>query len=159
MTKNGRTPSAKREDAISNSEVHLSKIGPARCEKNYKGHSRRFDPEATRPSRGRRPKSANVDQMVRDSVHSVTDTRNTLPRELDTTDTHNRRPKCQEGRKGHARRENIPSRGQKERLTRTSFPGSPRQMSPFSGHAILCKQGRWGRGALPPLLCTGGDCL
>ena len=33
VTKNGRTPSAKREDAISNSEVHLSKIGPARCEK------------------------------------------------------------------------------------------------------------------------------
>ena len=66
--------------------------------KKYKGHSRRFDPEATRPSRGRRPKSANVDQMVRDSVHSATDTRNTLPRELDTTDTHNRRPKCQEGR-------------------------------------------------------------
>ena len=29
VTKNGRTPSAKREDAISNSEVHLSKIGPA----------------------------------------------------------------------------------------------------------------------------------
>ena len=22
-------------------------------------------------------------------------------------------------------------------------------MPPFSGHAILCKQGRWGRGALP----------
>ena len=30
-----------------------------------------------------------------------------------------------------------------------SFPGSPRQMPPFSGHAILCKQGRWGRGAVP----------
>ena len=29
VTKNGRSPSAKREDAISNSEVHLSKIGPA----------------------------------------------------------------------------------------------------------------------------------
>ena len=32
---------------------------------------------------------------------------------------------------------------------RTSFPGYPCHMSPFSGHAILCKQGRQGRGALP----------
>ena len=30
-------------------------------------------------------------------------------------------------------------------------------MPPFSGHAILCKQGRWGRGALPPLLCVRGE--
>ena len=28
MTKNGHTPSAKRDDVSSNSEVHLSKIGP-----------------------------------------------------------------------------------------------------------------------------------
>ena len=81
MTKNGRTPSAKREDASSNSEVHLSKIGPARCEKNYKGHSRRFDPEATRPSGGGRPRSANVDQMVGVASTQQTDTRNTLPRD------------------------------------------------------------------------------
>ena len=34
VTKNGHTPSAKREDVISNSEVHLSKkLGPLRCEK------------------------------------------------------------------------------------------------------------------------------
>ena len=43
----------------------------------------------------------------------------------------------------------FPRMGKKERLAPTSFPGSPRQMSPFSGHAILCKQGRWGRGAVP----------
>ena len=32
---------------------------------------------------------------------------------------------------------------------KSAIPGFPRQMSPFSGHAILCKQGRWGRGAVP----------
>ena len=39
----------------------------------------------------------------------------------------------------------------KEKHNRTSFPGYPCQMSPLSGHAILCKQGRWGRGAVPPV--------
>ena len=34
MTKNEEAPSAKREDAISNSEVHLSKIEPAQVRKN-----------------------------------------------------------------------------------------------------------------------------
>ena len=33
MTKNEEAPSAKREDAISNSEVHLSKIEPAQVRK------------------------------------------------------------------------------------------------------------------------------
>ena len=28
-------------------------------------------------------------------------------------------------------------------------------MSPLSGHAILCSQGKRGRGAVPSLLCTG----
>ena len=37
----------------------------------------------------------------------------------------------------------------KKKHNQTSFPGYPCQMSPLSGHAILCKQGRWGRGALP----------
>ena len=41
VTKNGRTPSAKREDASSNSEVHLSEIEPAQVEK-YKGQKSRF---------------------------------------------------------------------------------------------------------------------
>ena len=36
MTKNEEAPSAKREDAISNSEVHLSKIEPAQVRKNIR---------------------------------------------------------------------------------------------------------------------------
>ena len=44
-----------------------------------------------------------------------------------------------------------------QKHNRPSLPGSPRQMSHFPGHAILCKQGRWGRGALPPLLCVRGE--
>ena len=36
MTKNEEAPSAKREDAISNSEVQLSKIEPAQVRKNIR---------------------------------------------------------------------------------------------------------------------------
>ena len=36
VTKNEEAPSAKREDAISNSEVHLSKIEPAQVRKNIR---------------------------------------------------------------------------------------------------------------------------
>ena len=43
-------------------------------------------------------------------------------------------------------------------LRTLSLRGVPRYVSPSSGHAILCSQGKWGRGALPSLLCTGGDC-
>ena len=39
-----------------------------------------------------------------------------------------------------------------------SLRSVPHYVSPLSGHAILCSQGKWGRGALPSLLCTGGDC-
>ena len=49
----------------------------------------------------------------------------------------------------------------KKKHNRTSFPGYPCQMSPFSGHAILCKQGRQGRGAVPPVRywCVGVSSL
>ena len=42
MTKNEEAPSAKREDAISNSEVHLSEIEPAQVKK-YKGQKAGLD--------------------------------------------------------------------------------------------------------------------
>ena len=40
VTKSERNQTLKREDTISNSEVHLSKIGPAQVRKKYKGQSR-----------------------------------------------------------------------------------------------------------------------
>ena len=43
----------------------------------------------------------------------------------------------------------FPPEHKRKSTNRTSFPGYPCHMSPFSGHAILCKQGRQGRGALP----------
>ena len=37
----------------------------------------------------------------------------------------------------------------KEKHKPNLLPSYPCHMSPFSGHAILCKQGRQGRGAIP----------
>ena len=47
MTKNEEAPSAKREDASSNSEVHLGEIEPAQVEK-YKGQKAGFEPATFR---------------------------------------------------------------------------------------------------------------
>ena len=89
VTKHERTPSAKR----------ASKQNWARSQvwKNYKGQSADSirKPLDYRAADGRRSR---VDDGLEVAFKSATDTRNTLPGELDTTDTHNRRPKCQEGR-------------------------------------------------------------
>ena len=47
MTKNEEAPSAKREDASSNSEVHLGEIEPAQVEK-YKAQKAGFEPATFR---------------------------------------------------------------------------------------------------------------
>ena len=76
------------------------------------------------------------------------------PGELDTTDTHTDARSAKKDvistkpQKAMGAERTFP-REQKKKHKRTSFPGYPCHMSPYSGHAILCKQGRQGRGALP----------
>ena len=75
--------------------------------------------------------------------------------ELDTTDTHTDARSAKKDvistkhQKAMGAERTFPREHKEKSTNRTSFPGFPRQMPPFSGHAILCKQGRWGRGALP----------
>ena len=76
------------------------------------------------------------------------------PGELHITDTHTDARSAKKDvistkpQKAMGAERTFPREHKRKSTNRTSFPGYPCQMSPFSGHAILCKQGRWGRGAL-----------
>ena len=85
MTKNEEAPSAKREDAISNSEVHLSKIEPAQVRKNIRDEAG-FELATFRLRKGSQPEIASCVRGVGfGDLYSI-------PGELDITDTHTPTP-------------------------------------------------------------------
>ena len=85
MTKNEEAPSAKREDAISNSEAQLSKIEPAQVRKNIRVKAG-FELATFRWRKGIQQEIAASEREV--AVRNLC----SIPGELDTTDTHTPTP-------------------------------------------------------------------
>ena len=163
MTKNEEAPSAKREDAISNSEVHLSKIEPAQVRKNYKGRSRFRTGDLHRLRKGSQPEIASCVRGVGfGDLYSI-------PGELDITDTHTPTPEVPRRtslvrnlRRPWAPREHSPERTNKAKIKKVDAP------PPCAVTLAKCRRlgarypaqaGQAGAGGSPFDECISGFCL